>query len=139
MARNPAMREFLARAAREEADHLAWCAKRLQELHARPSLLDPLWYAGSFAIGALAAAFGDRMSLGFVVETERQVEGHLSGHLERLPPEDVRSRVVLEAMRRDEVGHGEHVVRAGAAALPQPVRALMRGTARLMTMAAYWI
>jgi 3-demethoxyubiquinol 3-hydroxylase len=139
VARNPETRAFLARAAREEADHLAWCALRLQELHARPSLLDPLWYAGSFAIGALAAACGDRTSLGFVVETERQVEGHLSGHLDRLPPEDARSRVVLEAMRSDEVSHGEHALRAGAAALPEPVRALMRRTARLMTATAYWI
>jgi ubiquinone biosynthesis monooxygenase Coq7 len=139
VARNPATREFLDRAALEEADHLAWCALRLKELDSHPSRLDPLWYAGSFAIGALAAAFGDRASLGFIVETERQVEGHLSGHLERLPPEDARSRAVLEAMRNDEVGHGNQAANAGAAALPGPVRALMRHTARLMTATAYWI
>ena len=105
-------------AAREETDHLAWCETRLKELGSRPSLLNPLWYAGSFGIGALAALLGDRASLGFVAETERQVEGHLKGHLDRLPAGDQRSRAIVEAMRHDEVGHGEKALSAGGARLP---------------------
>jgi ubiquinone biosynthesis monooxygenase Coq7 len=139
LAREGPTREFLLQAAREESDHLAWCDARLAELGSRPSLLNPLWYAGSFAIGALAASFGDRASLGFVAETERQVEGHLDDHLARLPREDARSRAVLEAMRRDESGHGTRARDAGGAALPLPVREAMRATARLMTRASYWI
>jgi len=106
VARSDATRELLLKAAREESDHLAWCETRLTELQSRTSYLNPLWYVGSFAIGALAAAFGDRTSLGFVAETERQVEGHLDQHLARLPPKDVRSRAILEAMRADEMEHG---------------------------------
>ncbi len=139
VARSPTTRELLLKAAREETDHLAWCETRLNELDSRPSLLNPLWYAGSFAIGAMAALLGDRASLGFVVETERQVEGHLDEHLDRLPPDDVRSRAILETMRSDEIAHGMNAKAAGGVELPSPVRALMRGTARVMTGTAYWI
>lgn len=134
-----ATRNMLLKAAREEADHLAWCETRLKELGSRPSLLNPLWYVGSFAIGALAAAAGDRTSLGFVVETERQVEGHLDEHLTRLPSGDTRSRAILNVMRTDEIGHGAAAKMAGASELPAPVRVLMRHAARVMTTAAYWI
>jgi len=139
VARNCTTREMLLEAAREESDHLAWCETRLRELDARPSLLNPLWYAGSFAIGALAALAGDRTSLGFVVETERQVEGHLDEHLGRLPAGDTRSRAILQTMRTDEIAHGANARAAGGAELPSPVRALMRRTARVMTGVAYWI
>jgi ubiquinone biosynthesis monooxygenase Coq7 len=137
--RSAATRDLLLHAAREESDHLAWCETRLKELGSRPSLLNPLWYLGSFAIGALAAAAGDRTSLGFVVETERQVEGHLDEHLTRLPADDTRSRAILNVMRTDEIGHGAAAKAAGAAELPAPLRVLMRHTARIMTTAAYWI
>jgi 3-demethoxyubiquinol 3-hydroxylase len=136
-ARDPEVREFMLHAAREETDHLAWCETRLEELGARPSVLNPLWYAGSFGIGAIAALLGDKASLGFVAETERQVEGHLKSHLERLPPADQRSRAIVEAMCHDEVGHGRQAENAGAANLPGPVRELMRRTARVMTHTAY--
>jgi ubiquinone biosynthesis monooxygenase Coq7 len=136
-ARNAKVRDFMLHAAREETDHLAWCETRLKELGARPSVLNPLWYAGSFGIGTLAALLGDRASLGFVAETERQVEGHLKGHLERLPPDDLRSRAIVEAMCHDEVGHGREAQSAGAASLPGPVRELMRRTARIMTHTSY--
>jgi ubiquinone biosynthesis monooxygenase Coq7 len=139
VARSGSTRELLRKAAREETDHLAWCETRLRELESRPSLLNPLWYAGSFAIGALAATFGDRTSLGFVAETERQVEGHLDEHLARLPGRDLRSRAIVEAMRKDEIAHGGAALAAGAADIPAPVRELMRHTARLMTRTAYWI
>ena len=136
-ARNAKVREFMLHAAREETDHLAWCETRLKELGAQPSVLNPLWYAGSFGIGTLAALLGDRASLGFVAETERQVEGHLKGHLERLPPDDLRSRTIVEAMCHDEVGHGREAQSAGAASLPGPVRELMRRTASIMTHTSY--
>ncbi len=139
MARSDRTREMLLDAAREETDHLAWCETRLSELQSRPSLLNPLWYAGSFAIGALAAALGDRMSLGFVAETERQVEGHLDSHLTRLPASDARSRSILEAMRADEIQHGAAAKAAGGAELPAPARLLMKHTARVMTHTAYRI
>ncbi|HXC60974.1 MAG TPA: 2-polyprenyl-3-methyl-6-methoxy-1,4-benzoquinone monooxygenase [Steroidobacteraceae bacterium] len=138
-ARNPETRALLERAAREESDHLAWCEQRLKELRDRPSLLDPLWYAGSFAIGALAGLAGDRRSLGFVAETERQVERHLDGHLEQLAPSDTRSRAIIEQMRADERSHGELAQAAGGVALPTPVQHLMRTTARIMTTTARWI
>lgn len=134
-----ATRDMLLKAAREEADHLAWCETRLKELDSRPSLLNPFWYCGSFAIGALAAVLGDRTSLGFVVETEKQVEGHLDEHLARLPSGDTRSRAILNVMRTDEIEHGATAKAAGASELPAPVRALMRHAARVMTTAAYWI
>lgn len=139
VSRTAATRDLLLKAAHEETDHLAWCETRLKELGSRPSLLNPLWYAGSFAIGAMAALLGDRTSLGFVVETERQVEGHLDQHLARLPPDDARSRAILETMRSDEIAHGLTAKAAGAAELPTPVRMLMRSTARVMTSTAYWI
>jgi 3-demethoxyubiquinol 3-hydroxylase len=139
MARSERTRDLLLHAAREETDHLAWCETRLSELQSRPSLLNPLWYAGSFAIGAVAAALGDRVSLGFVTETERQVEGHLDEHLARLPPSDARSRAILEAMRTDEIQHGAAARTAGGADLPAPARLLMKHTARVMTRTAYWI
>ena len=139
VARSAATRTMLIEAARSESDHLAWCEKRLAELNARPSLLNPLWYAGSFAIGALAALAGDRMSLGFVVETERQVEGHLDDHLGRLPVGDRRSRAILETMRAEEIAHGATAAAAGGERPPLPVRALMRYTARVMTGTAYWV
>jgi ubiquinone biosynthesis monooxygenase Coq7 len=138
-ARDPEIRDFMLHAAREETDHLAWCETRLKELGARPSVLNPLWYAGSFGVGALAALLGDRASLGFVAETERQVEGHLKSHLERLPAEDLRSRAIIEAMRHDEASHGLKAQSAGGAHLPAPVRELMRRTARVMTHTAYRI
>jgi len=138
-ARSGATRDLLLEAARQETDHLAWCESRLKELDSRPSLLNPLWYAGSFFIGALAALAGDRASLGFVVETERQVEGHLDGHLGRLPAADLRSRAIVQQMRTDEAAHGANARAAGAMELPGPVRALMRHTARVMTGTAYWV
>jgi ubiquinone biosynthesis monooxygenase Coq7 len=138
-AHSAATRRLLLEAARGESDHLAWCETRLSELAARPSLLNPVWYAGSFAIGALAALMGDRTSLGFVAETERQVEGHLDSHLGRLPPSDSRSRAILQTMRSEEIAHGATATRAGGVSLPQPVRALMRRTAAVMTGTAYWI
>ncbi len=136
-ARDAETRGFLQQAAREEADHLAWCDQRLKELGSRPSVLTPLWYAGSFAIGALAGLMGDRASLGFVAETERQVEGHLRGHLDRLPAEDQRTRAIVEAMKHDEATHAHHASEAGGAELPGPIRQLMRATAKVMTTTAY--
>src|SRR5688572_21783891 len=136
-ARDPEVREFMLHAAREETDHLAWCETRLNELDARPSILNPLWYAGSFGIGTLAAMLGDKASLGFVAETERQVEGHLQSHLERLPREDLRSRAIVEAMCEDEIGHGRQAQSAGGSLPPAPVRELMRRTAAVMTHTAY--
>jgi ubiquinone biosynthesis monooxygenase Coq7 len=139
MARSAATRDMLLAAARSEADHLAWCETRLRELGARPSLLNPLWYVGSFAVGAAAAILGDRASLGFVAETERQVEGHLDQHLGRLPAGDARSRAILQAMRAEEIAHGAAAAAAGGTRPPAPVRALMRRTARVMTGSAYWV
>jgi ubiquinone biosynthesis monooxygenase Coq7 len=137
VSRSAATRDFLLRAAAEEGDHLAWCEARLHELGAQTSVLNPLWYAGSFAIGAFAAAVGDKVSLGFVSETERQVEGHLDSHLAALPPQDQRTRRILEQMKTDEVVHADAADRAGAVRLPGPIRALMRATARVMTGSAY--
>ncbi len=138
-ARDARTREMLMQAGREEGDHLAWCEERLRELGSRPSLLNPLWYAGSFALGATAAALGDRISLGFVAETERQVEGHLDSHLGKLPADDHRSRAIIEQMKIDEIEHGEAALRAGGGELPAPVREAMRRTARVMTFTSYWV
>jgi ubiquinone biosynthesis monooxygenase Coq7 len=138
-ARDPAKRELLLDAAREEGDHLAWTRERLHDLGARPSLLNPLWYAGSFALGAIAGLAGDRWSLGFVVETERQVEAHLDRHLESLPAGDPLSRAVVRQMREDEIRHARSAQLRGAAPLPGPVRSAMRATSRVMTGSAYWI
>lgn len=137
LARDAATREHLASAADEETDHLAWCGERLRELDARPSRLNALWYAGSFTIGALAAAAGDRWSLGFVVETERQVEAHLGRHLKRLPAADARSRAILTVMQTDEARHAENALARGGAELPFPIPALMRGASALMKAVAY--
>ncbi|WP_426662262.1 2-polyprenyl-3-methyl-6-methoxy-1,4-benzoquinone monooxygenase [Rhodanobacter aciditrophus] len=139
LARNEANREHLLHAAAEETDHLAWCAERLEELDSRPSLLNPLWYAGSYAIGALAALAGDAVSLGFVVETERQVEAHLAEHLERLPAQDGRSRAVLAQMQADEVRHAENARSRGGIDLPFPVPQLMQASSMVMKTVAYRI
>jgi ubiquinone biosynthesis monooxygenase Coq7 len=138
-ARTPALRQQMQQAAREEMDHLAWTEQRLQELGDRPSLLNPLWYAGSFAIGLLAGRLGDSASLGFVVETERQVEQHLAGHLDRLPEADARSRAIVDQMRADERRHADDAQQAGGQDLPAPVRWLMRGAAKVMTTTAHRI
>lgn len=137
LARNAATRAQLEAAATEETDHLAWCAERLRELDDRPSLLNPLWYAGSFAIGALAAAAGDRWSLGFVVETERQVEAHLGDHLQRLPADDTRSRAILATMQADEARHADNALARGGAKLLFPIPLLMRGASTVMKTVAY--
>jgi 3-demethoxyubiquinol 3-hydroxylase len=139
VARDAEVKQCFAAAAREEEDHLAWTQERLSELGDRTSLANPLWYAGSFAIGLAAGLAGDRSNLGFVVETERQVEEHLSSHIDRLPAGDSRSRAIVAAMRDDEIGHGMAASAAGARTLPLPVRALMRATAKLMTLTAYRI
>ena len=139
VARDPATREAMAQAAREENDHLVWCRARLGELGAAPSRLDPLWYAGSLAIGAAAGLAGDRWSLGFVVETERQVVEHLDDHLARLPDGDRRSRALLRRMRADEQRHATRARAAGGAALPPVARRAMRAASKVMTRTAYWI
>jgi ubiquinone biosynthesis monooxygenase Coq7 len=135
--RDAHLREHFDAAAREETDHLAWTESRIEALGGRTSRLNPLWYAGSFAIGLLAAQRGDAASLGFVVETERQVEQHLAGHLERLPAADTESRAVVAQMAVDEARHAAEAERAGAAPVPAPVRWLMRAAARVMTTTAY--
>jgi len=138
-ARDPAIRKQFAQAAREEEEHLAWTRQRLAELSDRVSLLNPLWYGGAFAIGILAGKASDQVNLGFVVETERQVEDHLTNHMEQLPPADARSRAIVEQMRDDEVRHGAMAEAAGAAPLPFPVRRLMRAAADVMRAVAYRI
>ncbi len=136
-ARGHEVRRRMVVAAHEEEDHLAWAQERLTELGARSSYANPLWYAGSFAIGLVGGLAGDRANLGFVVETERQVEEHLTDHMESLPRTDARSRAIVSAMRDDEVRHGCAAHEAGASELPLPIRALMRATAKLMTLTAY--
>lgn len=138
-AKIPNARERMERAAAEENDHLAWCEQRLKELASRTSLLSPLWYAGSFAIGAAAGLAGDKWSLGFVVETERQVERHLDQHLARLPEHDRKSRAILEQMKEEEQQHASTALAAGAAELPAPLKRLMQLTSKLMTTTAYYI
>jgi len=137
VARDPATRAQLLHAAQEETDHLAWCADRLRELDSRPSLLNPLWYAGSYAIGALAGLRGDGWNLGFVVETERQVEAHLAEHLQTLPEADGRSRAILRTMKADEARHADEAEAAGARRLPQPIPSLMATASKLMKSVAY--
>jgi len=139
LARDEATRERLLSAAAEETDHLAWCGERLDALQSVPSLLNPLWYAGSFAIGAAAALASDRISLGFVVETERQVEAHLGEHLHRLPTADARSRAVVTQMQADEARHGAQAKAAGGIDLPPPIPALMRVASAVMKAVAYRI
>jgi ubiquinone biosynthesis monooxygenase Coq7 len=136
-ARNPQVRASLLQAARDETDHLAWCEKRVRDLGSRTSLLAPVWYAGSFAIGALAGLAGDRTSLGFVVETEKQVVEHLESHLDRLPEDDERSRRIVAQMKQDEDQHAGEARAGGAITLPRPIQELMRRTARIMTTTAY--
>jgi ubiquinone biosynthesis monooxygenase Coq7 len=138
-ARDSTVAGAMQRAAGEEKDHLAWCEQRLHELNAPPSLLNPLWYLGSFAMGALAGAFGDRLSLGFVAETERQVEAHLHEHMGRLPAADHRSRAIVDQMTREEAAHGANANAMGATPLPLPIRSAMRLTSRLMTRSSYWV
>ena len=139
MARESTARAAMDQSAAEEVDHLAWCEQRLKELDTPASKLDPLWYLGSFALGALAGLAGDSMSLGFVSETERQVVEHLQGHLARLPEKDQQSRVILEQMVEDEAQHGAKAQRAGGAPMPAPVRIFMRLTSKVMTGTAYWL
>ena len=139
VARDEATRAQLLNAAQEETDHLAWCSDRLRELGSRPSLLNPLWYAGSYAIGVAAGLRGDGWNLGFVVETERQVEAHLDEHLKRLPPEDLRSRAILATMKEDEARHADHAEAAGARVLPQPIPRVMALASAVMKAVAYRI
>jgi ubiquinone biosynthesis monooxygenase Coq7 len=138
-ARDAAAKGALERAAREETEHLVWTERRIEELGGRKSLLNPLFYAGSFAIGAATGLLGDRWSLGFLAETERQVVDHLSGHLERLPPEDGKSRAILEQMREDEGRHATSALEHGAAELPETAKRAMRLASGVMTRAAFWI
>ena len=138
-ARTPELRAQMVAAGREETDHLAWLERRLDELGDRTSLLNPLWYAGAFAIGLAAGRAGDRISLGFVVETERQVEAHLAGHLDRLPADDADSRAVVAQMQADEARHADDALAAGGAPMPAAVRWLMRAAARVMTRTAHVI
>lgn len=137
--RNADLRRQFEAAAREETDHLAWTRERLQQLGSRPSLLNPLWYAGAFGLGLIAGRAGDAVSLGFVVETERQVERHLQGHLDRLPADDATSRAIVEEMKNDEAQHAVKAEQLGAASLPLPVRWAMRLAARVMTTTAHYI
>ncbi len=138
-ARLPGIRSHMERAAQEENDHLEWCDRRLHELGSRKSLLNPLWYAGSFTLGALAGIAGDKWSLGFVVETERQVESHLEEHLARLPRQDDKSRTILEQMKEDEVNHANMALAAGGAELPGPVKLAMQLGSKVMTKTVYWL
>jgi|SRR5450631_108179 len=138
-ARHPQVKLAMRQAAAEEIDHLAWCEQRLKELKGRTSLLNPLWYFGSLSIGALAGALGDRTSLGFIAETEKQVESHLRDHLGRVSPRDLRSRAILEQMAHDEAQHGAKAASMGGKALPFPITWAMRTTSRLMTHGSYWI
>ncbi|RME35474.1 MAG: 2-polyprenyl-3-methyl-6-methoxy-1,4-benzoquinone monooxygenase [Gammaproteobacteria bacterium] len=135
-ARDPELRRRLMQASEEESDHLNWCRRRLDELDAAPSRLDPFWYVGSLAIGIAAGIAGDRWNLGFLAETEHQVVRHLDDHLQRLPPEDARSRAIVEQMRQDELGHAELAESLGAARLPGPIRRLMQITSKIMTTTA---
>ncbi|RMG32371.1 MAG: 2-polyprenyl-3-methyl-6-methoxy-1,4-benzoquinone monooxygenase [Gammaproteobacteria bacterium] len=138
-ARDPEVRRSMEESADEENDHLAWCEQRIEELGGRLSLLNPFWYAGSFAIGATAGAIGDKWSLGFVAETERQVESHLQSHLDEIPPEDQRTRAILEQMKIDEIHHGEKALAHGGAELAAPVKLAMKLMSKVMTGSVYYI
>lgn len=138
-ARNPQVKAALARSAEEESEHLAWTEQRIAELGGRRSLLNPLWYAGSYLIGAASGLAGDRWNLGFLAETERQVVEHLDGHLERLSHQDAKSRAIIVAMKRDEARHATTALHNGGVELPLPLRAAMRLAARVMTTTAYWV
>ncbi|MBU1190420.1 MAG: 2-polyprenyl-3-methyl-6-methoxy-1,4-benzoquinone monooxygenase [Gammaproteobacteria bacterium] len=138
-ARLERVRDGMEQAAQEENDHLAWCEQRIHELGSHTSYLSPVFYAGSFALGALAGAVGDKWSLGFVAETERQVVKHLDGHLQTLSPQDQKSRTILEQMRLDELHHGTKAQEAGGAELPTPVKRLMQAMSKVMTGTTYWV
>ena len=138
-ARDPSIEYQMQRAADEELDHLAWCEQRLKELGSGPSRLNPVWYGGAFAIGAASGFLGDRWSLGFIEETERQVVQHLTGHLDHLPANDAKSRAIVHKMREEEALHGANAKDAGAFDLPAPIRRIMRLTARILTGTAYWL
>jgi ubiquinone biosynthesis monooxygenase Coq7 len=138
-ARNLQAKAALEQAAQEETEHLAWTERRIAELGGRKSLLNPAWYAGSFAIGALAGLLGDRWNLGFLAETERQVVAHLEGHLQRLPAEDGRSRAIVEKMKQDEARHATTAIESGGSDLPRPAKDAMRLSSKVMTETAYWI
>jgi ubiquinone biosynthesis monooxygenase Coq7 len=138
-AKSHGLRQQFAQAAREEEDHLAWTAQRLAELGSQPSVLNPLWYAGAYMLGVVAARLGDAQSLGFVVETERQVEAHLESHIQSLPVQDAKSRAIVEQMRIDEVEHGAAATALGAAAIPVPARQVMQAMAKVMTTTAYYL
>jgi ubiquinone biosynthesis monooxygenase Coq7 len=138
-AQSEPMRKQFVQAGAEEEDHLAWTAERLRELGSRPSLLNPLWYAGAYMFGVVAARSGDASSLGFVVETERQVETHLASHLKHLPSQDVKSRAIVEQMRQDEIKHGDAAKALGAAEVPVPVQKVMQVMAKVMTATAYYL
>ena len=139
VARNPEIQQMLDHSGREEMDHLAWCETRLQELGSHTSYLNPIWYAGSFAIGLAAGLAGDKWSLGFVAETEKQVENHLEDHLEKLPTEDQRSRAIVDQMRMDEIEHGQAAISAGGAVLPESIKKFMQVISKVMTTTAYKI
>jgi ubiquinone biosynthesis monooxygenase Coq7 len=139
VARDPDIEDQMQRAADEELDHLAWCEERLKELGSAPSRLNPVWYGGAFAIGAASGILGDRWSLGFIEETEHQVVKHLTGHLDKLPAEDAKSRAIVHKMRDEEAQHGENAKDAGASELPAPIRRMMRISAKIMTGTAYWL
>jgi ubiquinone biosynthesis monooxygenase Coq7 len=138
-ARNPEAKRALEQAALEETEHLNWCETRIKELGTHKSFLNPLWYTGSLALGALAGTLGDKWNLGFLAETERQVGAHLEGHLAQLPPADDKSRAVIEQMKTDEAKHATTAIEHGGAELPAPVRAMMKLTSKVMTKTAYWI
>lgn len=139
MARDPAVRELMLTSGREEADHLAWCRTRLDQLQGRGSVLNPIWYLGAFVMGVTAGALGDRRSLSFVVETETQVREHLSNHLNRLPATDHASRAIVTAMQADETAHGEHARTAGGDAVPTVIKQAMRAVSKVMTTVAHKI
>lgn len=138
-ARDAEVQQTLAQAAREETEHLAWTERRIAELSGRKSLLNPLWYGGSFAIGAVAGMLGDKWNLGFLAETERQVETHLAGHLKRLPHHDGKSRAIVAQMQVDEAGHATAAMAHGGVDLPMPVRLVMKLGSKVMTKTAYWV
>ena len=138
-ARDPAVQQVLQQAAQEETEHLAWTARRVHELGGHLSLLNPLWYGGSLALGACAGLLGDKWNLGFLAETERQVGEHLQNHLARLPQQDAKSRAVVAQMYADETRHGDMAARLGGAELPSPVKMAMRLSSRVMTRATYWV
>jgi ubiquinone biosynthesis monooxygenase Coq7 len=139
VAKDAEVKKLLLTAAGEEHDHLAWCDARLAELGGRSSYLSPVFYAGSFGLGVVSGLLGDKWSMGFLVETERQVEAHLHDHLGRMSPDDTGSRAILEAMREDEIRHGQSGQAHGAEPLPRPVRAAMRGVSKVMTNTTYWV